>query len=527
MSRLLKVFNVFLLLVLAACGSQKSNGLRVNIGAEPYSLDPRKARDLQSQTIAKMFFEGLTRINQKDQAELALAESVIVSQDGKTYTFNLRSAQWSNGDPVTAHDFVYAWKKVLDPEFPTDQSFQLYVIKNAKNAKTAKCRLEEVGIRAVDSKTLQVELDFPVTYFQELVAMPVFFPVHEKNDLQHHNWALGEDSFVCNGPFLLKSWKHSDSLAVVKNQNYWDSINVKLEQIELVMVSEDTELKMYEKQELDWAGSPFTILPINALPQLKKQEALHARPFLGTYFFRINVEKVPFNHPLIRKAFALAVNRKEIIENVTQGEQAVATGLVPAAMGLRSEPYFNDGDVAEAQVMFNQALNDLGLTMDTLPSLTLMYVAGDRNHTIAQAVQQQWRNAFGLTINLEAIERKVYFDKISKRDFELATSSWTADFKDPINFLEVFKYKSGGSNNTAWEHPKYAALLDLALSTPDPQQRLKFLKESEAVLMDEMPIIPVFYYTMLYMMNEQIKDVVLTSLGNIDFKWAYIAKGEK
>jgi oligopeptide transport system substrate-binding protein len=229
----------------------------------------------------------------------------------------------------------------------------------------------------------------------------------------------------------------------------------------------------------------------------------------------------------MRKAFALAVNRKEIIENVTQGEQAVATGLVPTAMGLKNEPYFPDGEVELAKSYFNQALKELNLTTNELPSISLMYVAGDRNHTIAQAVQQQWREAFDIEIKLEAIERKVYFDKLAKRDYQLATSSWTADFKDPINFLEVFKYKVGGSNNTSWEHPRYTALLDLAMSAIDKERRMNLLKESEALLMDEMPIIPVFYYTMLYVMNEQIHDVVLTSLGNIDFKWAYIVKGEE
>lgn len=523
MSRFIKLFNVFFLLILSACGTQKPPGMRVNIAAEPYSLDPRKARDLQSQTIAKMFFEGLTRINRNDQAELALAERIEVSQDGKTYTFYLRDARWNNSDFVTAHDFAYSWMKVLDPSFPTDQAFQLYVIKNARQAKSGKAALDQVGIKVLGPKIIQVELEYPVAYFQELVAMPVFFPIHESNDIQNRNWASSAETFICNGPFLIKEWKHSDRIEAVRNPHYWDATHVKLKQIELMMVSEDAELKMYQKNELDWAGSPFSMLPINALPELKKQKALCVRPFLGTYFFRANVEKPPFNHPLMRKAFALAVNRKEIIENVTQGEQAVATGLVPAAMGLKNEPYFQDGDGELAKSYFKQALEELNLTKP--PAISLMYVAGDRNHTIAQAVQQQWREAFGIEVKLEAIERKVYFDKLSKRDYQLATSSWTADFKDPINFLEVFKYKAGGSNNTAWEHPRYTALLDLAMGAIDKEKRMGFLKESETLLMDEMPVIPVFYYTMLYVMNEQIHDVVLTSLGNIDFKWAYITQG--
>lgn len=517
---------ISLFLFLASCGSKPSPGLRVNIGSEPYSLDPRKARGLQPQTMGKMFFEGLTRMNKEDKAELALAHRVEISSDGKIYTFYLRDAKWSNGDPVTAHDFVYSWKKVLDPAFPTDQAFQLYIIRNAKLAKAGKISPEEAGVKALDQKTLQVELEYPAAYFQELVSMPVFFPVHQSNDIQNKNWENSAAAFICNGPFLIKKWKHSDEIEVVKNPHYWDAARVKLDHIQLVMVNEDTELKMYQKKELDWAGSPLSVLPVSALPELKKQKALHIRPFLGTYFFRTNIDKLPFTHPLIRKAFALAINRKEIVENVTQGEQTVATGLVPSTLGLKNEPYFSDGDVQQAKLYFTQGLQELNLTLETIPSISLVYAAGERNHMIAQAVQEQWRKAFGVEVKLEAFEQKVYFDKLSKRDFQLAASSWIADFKDPVNFLDIFKYKMGGSNNTSWEHPRYTALLDLAKTATDPQQRLNFLKEGESILIEEMPILPLFHYTMLYTMNDQVKDVVLTSLGNVDFKWAYIVQGE-
>jgi len=180
------------------------------------------------------------------------------------------------------------------------------------------------------------------------------------------------------------------------------------------------------------------------------------------------------------------------IENITQGEPVVATGLVPAAMGFKQGSYFPNGNTTLAQKYFNKDLLELELSLDNLPPLTLIYIAGDRNDAIAQAVQQQWEMVLGVKINLKAIERKVYFDKISKIDFELAAGSWIADYKDPMNFLEVFKYKTGGANNTGWENPRYTALLDLASSAVNPQERSLFLQDSEAVLMEEMPIIPVF-----------------------------------
>lgn len=505
------------LFLLCACGTTQTRHLKVNVVAEPYSLDPRRARDLQSQTMAKMFFEGLVRINPKDQPELALAEKVEVSKDGFVYVFDLRKAVWSNGDPVTAGDFVHAWRQVLSPDFPSDQAFQLYVLKNAKAAKQGKVKIEEIGVKE-DNGKLVVELENPTPYFLELLAMPVFFPVNAKLDQQNPNWAQDKKSYVSNGPFILDEWRHSDALLVKKNPQYWDAPSVKLGEIELVMVGEETEFKMYEKKQLDWAGSPLSILPLSSLPQLKNKQALNQKPFLATYFFRLNTEKAPFDDIRVRHAFALALNRQEIVEHVTQGGQMPATGLVPESMGLQSQPYFTDGDIDGAKAILSTV--DFS---DTGP-IKLLYISNERNHLIAQAVQQQWKTALGIEVELEPVERKIYFERISRKDFQISSGSWTADFNDPINFLEVFKYRSNGSNNTFWEDDRYAALLDQAMQAADPQQRKHLFQASEEILMEAMPIIPLFYYTMLYVKNDRVQNVVVSALGSIDFKWAYLDK---
>lgn len=505
-----------LLILLVGCSAKQENVVRINLGAEPQALDPRKARDLQSMTLAKMFFDGLTRLNKEEKAELALAEKVDISEDGKIYTFTIRSASWSNGDPVTAQDFSYAWTKILEPHFPADQAFQLYVIKNAKAAKEGKVSLDQIGIKALDKKTLQVELQYPIPYFLELTALPIYFPVSQKID------QTDSKTVVSNGPFILKEWKHNDLMRVVKNPSYWDATHVKLKEIHLVMVAEETELKMFEKGELDWAGSPLSVLPVGSLAQLKKIGNLQVKPFLATYFFRTNVESEPFEHPLMRKAFAEAIKRSEIVEHVTQGGQLPATGLLPPSLTAQENPYFSDGDGEQAKLDFEQALQAMGMSREQLPSIALMYVSGERNHLIAQAVQEQWRQALGIKVELQAVERKVFFDRISKKNFQLAAGNWTADFKDGMNFLEVFKFKAGGSNNTAWENPRYRELLDQAMEEKKPSERQKIFQECETILMKEMPIIPLFHYTMLYVSNQKVKDVVLSSLGSIDFKWAYV-----
>src|SRR5579872_300377 len=433
MMKLHSILFLCLSLLLVGCQSSQSSQstqknlasradqiLRLNISTEPQSLDPRKAHELSSLTISRMLFEGLTRVNLEDKAELALAKKVDVSEDMKTYTFYLRHTQWTNGDPVTAYDFDYAWKKVLDPRFPGDNAFQLYPIKNAKKIKQGELASEELGVKVLDPMTLRIELEAPLPYFLELVAFPAFFPVNHKVDQLDPHWAANATTFVSNGPFSLKLWKHNDLVEVTRNRHYWDSAAVKIQDIQMVMVKEETEWKMYEKKELDWAGSPLSVLPLDALPKLKKQSILKSKPMLGTFFLRTNTQRPPFNHQLMRRAFALAINRKEIVDHIAQGSQIPATGLVPLSMGVQKQPYFADGNVEEAKALFAQALRESGYTEKTLPVVKLTYASSERSHLVAQAIQQQLSQAFGIDVQLEGMERKVYFSRVSKQDFQLA-----------------------------------------------------------------------------------------------------------
>jgi oligopeptide transport system substrate-binding protein len=522
---------IYLILLVAGCGCQssspKNTSLRINIQEEPTALDPRKVRSLSGQTLVRMLFDGLTRVNKEEKAELAIASSVVIAPDLTKYTFELKQSLWSNGDPVVASDFEYAWKKILSPDFPSDLSSFLYVIKNAKSAKEGKVDMDQIGVKAIDAKTLEVELESPTPYFLDLVASPPFFPVNQKVDKANAMWAQNAATHVGNGPFQLKEWKHQDQLVLVKNGKYWDADKVKIATLELQMLQEETELKCFEKNELDWAGSPLSTLPVDALKSLKQENKLNTKELLGTYFFRVNTESAPLNHPSMRKAFALAIDRTAIVNHVTQGNQIPATGLVPLSLKLQKQAYFKDADREEARRLFEEALVAQGLTKESLPAISLLYRTAERNHLIAQAVQQQWFDAFGIRVMLQSVEGKVYFDRVSKQDYQLAAGSWIADFADPINFLEVFKYKRGGTNNTLWENPTYTGLLDLSSHVADVGERTQLLAMSEQILMEEMPIIPVFYYTMLYVNQPYVKDVVVTSMGQIDFKWAYVDKTVK
>jgi oligopeptide transport system substrate-binding protein len=521
-----KIAVLLILLALFGCQSSPkfpihSKIVKINLGAEPHTLDPRQARDPNAQVLMRMFFEGLTRIGPHDVPELAMASSVEISEDLRRYIFTLRDAVWSNGEPVKAQDFAYAWKRVLSPDFPCDNAFQLYVIKNAREVLEGTLNEEELGILTPDEKTLVLELEYPTPYLLELLATPYFFPVHQRTDQNQPHWAEKQQTYVSNGPFLFKEWRHNDLIVAEKNPRYWDQEAVQIDGLTFTMVDGETEMKLFEKGELDWTGSPLSVIPVDAIAHLG--DKLHVKPRDETAFLRSNIEIAPLHHPKIRKALALAINRKAIIEHVLQGGQIPAQRLVPTSMLLQEEPYFSDGAVEEAKLLFNSALEELG---GDFPHTQLMYINSERAHLIAQAIQQQWFDAFGVRIGLEAIERKVYFDRISRCDYNLALCSWGADFHDPINFLEVFKYPTQSTNNTHWEDARYTKGLDESFRLFDPKKRNELLAYCEKILMDAMPIIPIFHYTMLYMKNDQLDGVVLSSMGNLDFKWARLKNSD-
>ncbi|MDX8430935.1 MAG: peptide ABC transporter substrate-binding protein [Candidatus Algichlamydia australiensis] len=443
--------------------------LKINIGQEPGTLDPRRARSLGDINLIKMFFEGLTRADADGKASLAAAKSYELSEDGRLYTFQLRNTSWSNGEGLTADDFVYAWKKALSPNFPCDQAAQLYPIKNAKSIKEGKLPMSFLGVKALDSKTLAIKLENPTPYFLDLLAAPIYFPVNAKVDRVNPNWSQNSQSFICNGPFVLSEWRHHNQMIAEKNSRYWDEKAVQMAKIEMSMVDEKTGFSMFENRELHWEGSPHSTIPTDAITTLRESKNLRVKPFLGTYWIRTNTEVAPFNHPNFRKAFSLAINREAIIEHVTQGNQIVATGIVPDSMGLQETPLFTDHDIERARELFQQAKEELGLS--ELPEIRLSYSNSDRNHRIAQAIQEQWNEALGVRIALESVESKVYFDRVRKQDYQLACGSWIADYNDPINFLEVFASKENGTNNTGWSNEEFASQLEETYTLQNKEER--------------------------------------------------------
>ncbi|MGQ7280582.1 peptide ABC transporter substrate-binding protein [Brevibacillus thermoruber] len=495
--------------------------LRLNLPSEPPSADPGLIEENIGGAIARATFDGLTRIGEDGKPHESVAEKIDISEDGLTYTFHLRDSKWSNGDPVTAHDFEYAWKRVLDPKLGSTYAYQLYCIKGAEEYNNGKGSVENVGVKALDDKTLQVQLKNPTPYFLELTAFYTYYPVNKKVAEANPNWAMEAQTHVGNGPFKIEEWEHKSKLILVKNENYWDKDAVKLDKIDFSMVDDaNTELSMFDHGDLDWAGGPLSALPIDAIPALKESGKMQTRAIAGTYMYKFNTEQPPFTNAKIRKAFAYAIDRKSIIENVTQANQEPAMSLVPPTMAVSSQPYFKDNDVETAKKLLAEGMKELGITK--LPPITLSYNTSEGHQKIAQAIQDQWKKAFGVEVKLENKEWKVFLEDMHQGKFQIGRSSWTGDFNDAINFLDLFKYKKGSNNDTNWEHPKYQELLNKSAAEKDPEKRRQILAEAEALFMDEMPAAPIYFYTQSYVKNDNVKGVVLDGLGFVDWKWATI-----
>lgn len=501
------------------------NQLRAAVNTEPLTLDPRLARDLATVNVLHMLYEGLTHTGHEGKLELALAESVTISPDKKTYTFSLRESYWSDGQPLTATDFLETWQSILSPKFPAPNAYQLYVIKGGKAAKEGHLALSEVGIAATSPSTLIVTLEQPTPFFLNMLSTHFFYPVNNQLRKQSTSETMSaQEQLVGNGPFKIVHWKHRNEIATVKNPYYWDANAVKLNGVTLQVLDDNTALQMFKTGELDWVGSPSSTLPQDSIIALKQQGILNVAPAAGTHWFRFNTQKLPFSNEKMRKAFNLALDRKGIVEHITQGNQIPAMGIVPPLFGIENQNYFKDHDTASAQKMFMGALIDLKNSQEKLPEISLCYNTNDRNHKIAQAVQQQWNKAFGVNIHLESCESQVYYDKLHSGSYQISLGSWYADIRDPINFLEVFKSKDIPTNNTYWEDIRFTDLLNQSSGDISPEERNKQLAEAEKILIEGMPVAPLYHGVFNFLKNDDLTGVYFSELGYLDFKEASLNK---
>ena len=502
--------------------SEKIQALRLNMKAEPKTMDPRKGGDVFSSQMHFLFFEGLVKRYPDSSIQLAQAESYEISKDNLIYTFHLRDTIWSDNTPVTAYDFEQSWKDILDPTFPSMSAQLFSTIKNADLAKKGLISLDEVGIKAIDTKTLMITLEKPTPYLLELLSFCVFFPVHIKNDRKNPNWAYTANPyFSCNGPYLLEKWDHENQIIAVRNPNYRETQDLHPDKIIFNIVKNDqTTLQMFEKGLIDLIGDSLSFIPLDAIPNLEKKWTISRQSMPSTLLISINTDKPPFHNSKIRKALGFAINRQELIGsfgkgvkknistdhiNIAYQASLSATNVVPPCLKEnRYHSFFQDNDVSQAKVLLEEGLREIGMPKEIFDSVIFYYY--DRfseASELAQTIQQQWLNALGIFIKIEHLDFSIAVDKLKNGDYSLCCMRWDAMYYDPISILERFKYKSYTANFSNWEHPEFIQLLNRSFYEQG-DKRLLTLEKAERLFISEMPLIPLYHEDYVYMINPRL-----------------------
>lgn len=495
--------------------------LRINNGTEPTSLDPSIGFDEVSWGPVTNLMEGLTRLNDESVADVGVAEDWDISDDGLTYTFHLREdADWSNGDPVVAEDFVYAWKYMLDPANSSQAAFLGYFIEGAEEFNSGDGEEEDVAVTAVDEKTLEVVLTAPTGFFLDLLTNPAFFPVNHKVAEETPKWYAEADTFVSNGPFTLEEWEHDEHMLFAKNENYWDADAVNLDGIHWAMVNDsNTAYQMYEAGDLD-TGS----IPAELSDQLIDGDDVYIGEQGGLEFFRFNVDEEPFQNKKIRQAFAYAVNREDIAEYVVKNRVEAAYGFVSPGFISPDGDDFRDGngdlvsfDPDKAKELLAEGMEEEGY--DELPEIVLSYNTSDTNKAVAETMQDMFIENLEVDVTLENLEWNVFSDAQVNQELQFSRSSFINDYNDPVNFLESF-ITGSYMNRTGFESEEYDELIHKGKTETDEGQRWEYLYEAEQLLADEMIAMPVRYYNNVTLEKEGISGVLRHPVGYTDFKYA-------
>ena len=505
-----------------------------NLGADPETIDPTLNTASEAASIIVNAFECIMTLDENDNAIEGAAESLDVSDDGLVYTIKLRKdGKWSDGEPVVAENFYYSWMRALTKETAAEYSYQLYYIKNAEKYYNGEATADEVGIKIVDDYTLEVTLEAPTSYFPQLLAFPTYAPLREDIvSADPEGWATKPETYVSNGAFKLVKWDMKDQLVFEKNDNYWNKDNVKLDKVTFKLVTDETTAySELQAGNFDVVNS----VPTNEIEPGKEAGLVHVMPKLGTYFFAINVGKQDtlsedvkkaLSNKLVRQAINLAVDRQEIIDNVAKAEQVPAYSFVPQGIynadgsEFADKEYFNpsdmDGNVEKAKELLKEAGYENG---EGLPTIELMYNSEGAHKDICQIIQQNLAEV-GINIELTNQEWAVFLNTRQNGEYEFARHGWIGDYSDPMTFLDMW-VTGGGNNDCGFSNAEYDKLIADAKVETDLTKRTEMLRKAEDILMDEMPIIPIYYYTTVMGWKENVKGVQVSVLGNVYLQGAY------
>tara|TARA_B100000959_G_scaffold278953_1_gene338274 strand:- start:2415 stop:4076 length:1662 start_codon:yes stop_codon:yes gene_type:complete len=531
-------FAVFMLWVMSGFGNRQSRIkdvtskgiLLLSNGTEPEDLDPHLVTGVPEHNIISALIEGLVSEDPKDLHPIpGIAERWEISEDGKKYTFFLRpDALWSNGEPVTAHDFHKSFERMLTPSMGSEYAYMLYSMKNAEAFNTSKIKdFSKVGSRVVDQRVLEITLENATPYFLSLINHYTWYPVHiptvEKHGpiSQRGNKWTKPGNFVGNGPFKLKEWRLNDVVIVEKNPTYWDADSVKLNEIHFYAIDQaNTEERSFRAGQLH---NIYT-MPLGKIDRYKRDypDLIKIEPYAGTYFYRINVTKPPTNNPLVRRALAMAIDREAIVKSVTRGGQLAGNFFTPPGTGGYTSRAHIPSNVEKARNLLAEAGYPNG---ENFPKLEILYNTQEGHRRIAEAIQEMWKKSLNIDITLVNQEWKVFLAAQRQIDYQICRAGWIGDYVDPNTFLDMWTSWSQ-QNQTGWSSEEYDGLIREASRTQNMKARLELFQEAEAILMDEVPIIPIYIYTRVYALHPSVKGWFANILDHHPYKSIWLDPGE-
>ncbi|UOY92934.1 peptide ABC transporter substrate-binding protein [Ectobacillus sp. JY-23] len=537
---LIALSSVLSLSMIVGCGGNKDEGKESTGEKRPQvlnlietdeipTMDTTKATDAIAFRIMVNTMEGLYRLDKENKPIPGMAESYTVSDDKKTYTFKLRDAKWSNGDPVTAQDFVYAWRRLVDPKVGAEYAYIMYYIKNAQQVNEGKAGLDTLGVKATDDKTLVVELEsaLPETTLLALTTFPSYFPLNEKFiNAQSGKFGLEAANTLYNGPFQLSEWKHNESFQFKKNDSYWDAKTVKLNTINFNIVKDvSTAVNLYEGGQVDQVG-----LSSEFVDKYKNSPDFKTEPEATIFYLRMN-----FNNPVLknvnaRKAIDLAIDKKALTTVILNNGSKPAYFFVPkdfvsnpAGKDFRElNGDFNKTDTKKAKELWAKAKEETGQQQVTLE---LLNFDTETSKKVGEYLKEQMeKNLEGLTVTIKQQPFKQKLELVSKKEFEMSIDGWGADYLDAVSYLDIF-VSSSPNNSSSYSNPKYDKLISDVKSSlaTDEEARFKALLDAEKILFEDAALAPIYQRGRAIITKPYVKDVYYHQIGgDYSYKWAYV-----
>lgn len=503
--------------------------LRYSLTADAPTLDPQLMNSIPSSTVGFHIYEGLMR-NHIGEIQPGMAESYDISEDGKTYTFHLRDAKWSDGVEIKAQDYEYAMRRLVDPATASDYSFLVTsLIKNAGDINAGKMAVEELGVKAVDDKTLTIELNNPTGYFLSMLSMSQLCPVRQ--DLVEKygkDFSADADKNVYSGPFIVKEWKHEDRIILEKNPNYWNAGEIKLDEVDILTVTDPmTAVAMFEQGELDQVNVPAEVL------SNYKDKVIYYNDGAND-FMKLNMDgSCELSNKDLRLAINYALNREDYILLSSQNLYQPNTRYVlPQVKGINGDygdeyPYEAfplKGDAAKAKEHLAKAMEALGVTDPAKIDVELLTTDAERTRIEAEVLQNQIQTALGITVTIRQVPYKQRLQMESDHEFEMVVTGWVPDYPDPMSYLELWPTGSP-YNHGSYSSEVYDGYIKDALTNADPVKRMEALFNAEKTLLEDGGIVPLQLRRNAMLLNPKVKGFETYFVGiNYDYLYADIAE---